>query len=331
MSGCSLVVLKLGSSVLRDESDLPRAADEIAGHVARGWRVLAVVSALGNGTERLIDRARPLLDARARQDASTGTGAPPSSTTSGAATPPRGASTPPGGLDEPEREGARAAFAALLATGEAASAALVGLALDARGIDFSILDVGRVGPFTRGPQLDAMPHALDTGSVKRALVERPVAILPGFVGRDSNGRHTLLGRGGSDLSALFAAHNLRAERCRLLKDVDGIYEHDPALRRSLGVPRRFAALDWDSALRLQDAILQHKAAQYAFRHRVVFEVGACGGGTGTVVGATESRLAAAEPHAACVDAPGVTSGRRSRRRAGAATCAALAVEGGLAS
>ncbi|MGD8329903.1 MAG: hypothetical protein PVJ49_10745 [Acidobacteriota bacterium] len=298
MSGCSLVVLKFGSSVLRDAGDLPRVTDEIAGHVARGHRVLAVVSAQGDGTEQIIARS--------------------------------GLTTEEAGQRGP---GTQKAFAALLGTGEATSAALIGLELDRHGIDFTILDVARVGPFTRGPWLDAWPHALDTTAIRRLLRQRPVALLPGFIGRDGDGDCTLLGRGGSDLTALFAAHTLRADRCRLLKDVDGIYEHDPALR-GLGAPRRFVSLDWNGALKLGDAILQHKAAQYAHRHRVVFEVGACGG-KGTLVGAPESRFALSR---------GTTApGRRPRldeaaaKAGGSAPCdgepcaAGLALEGGLAS
>lgn len=246
-----LIVLKFGSSVLRDETDLPRVAAEIRGYVTRGWRVLAVVSAIGDGTDALIRRGRAL-------GASEGDG--------------------------------QAAFAALLGTGEAAAAALVGLALGAAGLECTVLDAGRVGPFTRGPQLDAMPHAFDSGTVRRALERFQAAVLPGFVGRDADGRHTLLGRGGSDLTALFVAHALDAQRCRLLKDVDGIYEHDPALRHRPR-PRRYTSLGWEETLRLQDAILQSKAAQFAYRHRVRFEVGAYGDDVGTVVGAARGRLA----------------------------------------
>jgi homoserine dehydrogenase len=258
MSAGSLVVLKFGSSVLRSEADLSRVAAEIKRYTDRGCRVVAVVSAIGKSTEQLIERALSLAFAPA-------------------------ASAAP----------AEAAFAALLATGEATSAALVGLALDRINVPFSVLCAGRVGPFTRGPQLDAEPCALDAGAIKRALDKRPVAILPGFVGRDGEGHFSLLGRGGSDLTALFVAHSLGADRCRLLKDVDGIYEHDPA-RHGRVRPRRYASLDWAGALRLNDSILQRKASQFAYRHRVAFEVASCGGHAGTFVGATTTILATAE-------------------------------------
>jgi aspartokinase len=51
-------VLKFGSSVLRREDDLPRAVHEIYRRWRRGERVVAVVSAFGNTTDRLIGRAK---------------------------------------------------------------------------------------------------------------------------------------------------------------------------------------------------------------------------------------------------------------------------------
>lgn len=293
----ALVVLKFGSSVLRSEADLPRIADEIKRHVDQGSRVVAVVSAMGESTELLIRRARALghqFGDLASADPITDTPAAPSaimeSTTECATESTAEATT---GSTAP----AEAAFAALLATGEATSAALVGLALDNVGVAFNVLCAGRVGPFTRGPQLDARPYAFDAAAVQQALARRPVAILPGFVGRDSEGHFSLLGRGGSDLTALFVAHSLQADRCCLLKDVDGIYEHDPALC-ARHRPRRYEWLDWNGALRLDDCILQQKAAQFAYRHGVAFEVGACGGPPGTLVGAAATRMATAVGHLA---------------------------------
>jgi homoserine dehydrogenase len=62
----------------------------------------------------------------------------------------------------------------------------------------------------------------------------PVLILPGFVGRTADRSWALMGRGGSDLTALFAAQRLGARECRLLKDVDGLCTSDPRpLRVSL--------------------------------------------------------------------------------------------------
>ena len=174
MSAPDLTVLKFGSSVLRSEDDLRPVADEIGRHVAAGSLVVAVVSAIGDSTEALLRQARRL---GGLSGGGTGDGA----------------------------------VAALLATGETTSAALLGLALDCIGVPFTVLDAGRVGPFTHGPQLDAEPYWFDCRAVNRALDVRPVAVLPGFVGRDDEGSFSLLGRGGSDLSAIAMAEWITPE------------------------------------------------------------------------------------------------------------------------
>jgi homoserine dehydrogenase len=176
------------------------------------------------------------------------------------------------------------ALSSLLATGEAASAALLALALNRAGITAAVLDPGRVGPVTTGPLLDADPVSFDRVTTLGILVDQPVAVMPGFVGRDRSGAFSVLGRGGSDLTALVVAHALGASRCLLVKDVDGIYESDPSARpgrRSHGAaadqagprPRRYKLLSWDSALRLGGKVTQPKALEYARSHDLSFEVG----------------------------------------------------------
>jgi len=254
--------------VLRSEADLPEVVAEIEACLEAGSRVVAVVSAIGSGTEALLARAGKLgcLPAAALKAAWS------------RPVTPAAASFAAG----------EAALAALLATGEATSAALLGLALDLAGLPSTVLDAGRVGPLTRGPQLDAEPCALDARAILRALDARPVAVLPGFAGRDDDGNFSLLGRGGSDLSALFVARELGASVCRLLKDVDGIYEHDPA--QAGPRPRRFATLSWEHALQLDERVVQRKAIQFAYRHRMPFEAGRFAD-RATLIGAPESRFA----------------------------------------
>lgn len=174
-----------------------------------------------------------------------------------------------------------AGLAALLATGEATSAALLALALDRAGIPAALLDPWRVGLCTGGPLLDAEPIELNRREIFRALEEQPVAVLSGFVGRDLDGRTSLLGRGGSDLTALFVAHRLGADVCRLIKDVDGMYEWDPGSRTGA---RRYARITWDDAFQLGGQIVQEKAIRYAQSFGLPFEVAAPGMTAGTLVG-----------------------------------------------
>jgi homoserine dehydrogenase len=243
----SRLVLKFGSSVLRSEEDLPAAVHEIYRHVRRGHRLVVVVSAFGSTTDRLLERARVWHDGAA-----------------------------------PE------ALAALLATGEATSAALLTLALERAGVPVALVDAHRLGIETEGPLLDALPVALTIDTLESTLVQHPVVVVPGFVGRDrASGRLTLLGRGGSDLTAVFLAAHLGPERLVLVKDVPGIFDHDPAT----GGARCYATLTWDQALAVGGRVIQPKALQVARDHRLPIEVTALSGNGTTVIGPSPARFA----------------------------------------
>lgn len=186
--------------------------------------------------------------------------------------------------DSPEESG----VALLAGTGESASAALLGLALDRAGVPAEVLDAAAIGLRTAGPALDAELAGVDEASLRRALTRVPVVVVPGFAGRDADGRVTLLGRGGSDLTAVFLAARLGAE-CRLVKDVSGIYEADPASTpRGTPWPRRFATLSWDEAARLGGKAVQPKAVRLAAQRGVELHIGAQLRPDGTRVGALPS-------------------------------------------
>lgn len=145
----------------------------------------------------------------------------------------------------------------LLATGEATASALLTLQLNKVGIPARLLDEVQAKLRTVGGGIDAIPMSVDAarllGDSRRAVV-----VLPGFVGRDEHGDQTVLGRGGSDLTALFLAQQLRAH-CVLVKDVDGLYTSDPActsVRAS-----RFAEVSYDTAIRLGGTVVQGKAVR----------------------------------------------------------------------
>ena len=190
------------------------------------------------------------------------------------------------------------ALAASLAIGEQHSSAELGLVLDRAGISATVLSPGAIGLRADGPPLDATPRSVDTGVITRALDEG-VVIVPGFIAIGATGETVTLGRGGSDLSALFLAHALGADRCRLVKDVDGLYDRDPALPGP--PPDRYRAITWADALRLDGSIVQHKAIAFARDHGLAFEVGCFGGVDPTVVGAPASHLESVRPERALID------------------------------
>ena len=173
--------------------------------------------------------------------------------------------------------------AAIAETGELYSAARLGLALDRAGVSVHVLHAGAIGLQAEGALLDSTPTGLDTEAVQSALQTASVLVVPGFVGRTAAGRTCLLGRGGSDLTAVFLAGALNAQRCVLVKDVDGLFDRDPA--EDLVHARRFDAVTSDDALLLDEAIIQHKAVRYAQACSIVFEVAGLLREAGTLVGA----------------------------------------------
>ncbi len=240
-----LTVLKFGSSILRDESELPLAVSEIYRYVRKGHRVLAVVSAFGSTTDDLLARAKSLTE-------------------------------------EPSPH----LLAHLLATGETTSAAMLGLALECAGVPARKLSTRCL--HAEGPLLDSSPVKLDIEAIEASFERCSVAILPGFVGYNSQGEECLLGRGGSDLTALFVAAQMSAEDCVLLKDVEGLFEHDPA--SSGPAPRRFDAIRYDDALELSCRVVQPKALRFAQEQGLRFRVGALASESRTLVGAELTEL-----------------------------------------
>ena len=182
------------------------------------------------------------------------------------------------------------ALALMVATGEDVAASFLTMALAEAGVPAALMEPVGIGLRVEGPPLDAHPCGLDADTVRRALDSGSVGVVPGFYGRGPDGMIFLLGRGGSDLTALHLAHRLDAD-CRLLKNVDGVYDGDPA--GSGPVARRYEQLAWADALALEARVIQAKALRFAQEHGIAFEVAALGSDCSTRVGPGSTRLAAA--------------------------------------
>ena len=155
-----------------------------------------------------------------------------------------------------------AGMAELVSLGEERTAALLRIACDRIGLPAEICRPEALGLATGGDPLNAHPETL-SGSALREACRHGLVIVPGFVGTDDAGRRTLLGRGGSDLSAVFLARALGADRVRLYKDVNGVYDRDPAVLRE---PRRFAEISWADAARVAGKLIQPQAIDHAAVH-----------------------------------------------------------------
>jgi homoserine dehydrogenase len=183
-----------------------------------------------------------------------------------------------------------AILATLLATGETTASALLGLALQRAGIPVKVFDAAQAGLRTVGNVTDAALTALDVERLRLEL-RHFVIVLPGFIGRDDQNRTTVLGRGGSDFTAAFVAHQIGG-RCILFKDVDGLYATDPA--KTCNRPARFKEVTYETACRIGNPLIQTKTIQFAANHRLPLAVTCIGGGSGTKIGSELDRIA--RPH-----------------------------------
>lgn len=184
------------------------------------------------------------------------------------------------------------ALAAAVATGEVQSATQLMFALERAGVPAGLLDPRDVDLRARGDRLNAEPAAVDVVRLKQLVRQFPVSVVPGFYGLAEDYGIALLGRGGSDLTAVYLAQQLGA-RCILVKDVDGLYEDDP--RRSANRLRRFEYAHYEDAIRLGGRLIQGKAVQRARAAGQRIEVRAVGGHAGSVIGSGSRSLVASTP------------------------------------
>jgi homoserine dehydrogenase len=152
-----------------------------------------------------------------------------------------------------------AATAAYVASGEQQTGALLTGWLNRCGLPARLVDPREIGLSAQGASLDSEPFRLDKAAVAELWSEHPILVLPGFYGIDAAGRISLFGRGGSDLSAVFLAAQLRAN-CRLLKNVSGVFDADPAEKPSA---RRYATISWHTAKKVAGPLVQPKALTHA--------------------------------------------------------------------
>jgi homoserine dehydrogenase len=180
---------------------------------------------------------------------------------------------------------------ALLRLGEIRAAALLALALERIGLDSRAVDPSEIDLRAKGSDEDAGLCGLNHERLGALLEAHEVLVIPGFSGVLEDGRPALLGRGGTDLSAVYLGVALKAKRVRLIKDVDGLYASDP---KSDPAPRRFKAINWDDAREICGQSIQPQALDYARKHNLRLEIAASARNYGTHI---SPKSASAHAHA----------------------------------
>ena len=115
----------------------------------------------------------------------------------------------------------------LMSTGEQISIALVAMAIHALGYPAVSFTGGQVGIVTDSYHTKARIRNINTHRVQKELDKGTIVIVAGFQGIDANENITTLWRGGSDTTAVALAAIMKADRCDIFTDVDGIYTADP--------------------------------------------------------------------------------------------------------
>jgi aspartate kinase len=159
----------------------------------------------------------------------------------------------------------------LLSTGEQVSMSILAMAIDALGYQSVSLTGGQVGIVTDTLHRKAKIREIKPVRICKELDEGKIVIVAGFQGITRTGDITTLGRGGSDTTAVAIAAGIKAERCEIYSDVDGVYTTDP---RVAPRARKLAVISYDEMLELAAngaGVLQMRAVEFARHFGVVIE------------------------------------------------------------
>lgn len=184
-----IIVQKYGGVCLETPAKIRAVARSLAELHGRGYRVVAIVSAMGTTTDQLIQMAHQVSPTPNRRE-----------------------------LDM------------LLTTGERISMSLMSMALSDLDVPAISFTGSQAGVITDDSHSSARILDVRPIRVREELDRGRVVVLAGFQGVNAATREiTTLGRGGSDTTAVAMAAALKAERCEIIKEVDGICSADPRI------------------------------------------------------------------------------------------------------
>ena len=230
----SRLVLKFGGTSV---ADLERIAN-VARHVKResdaGHEVAVVVSAMAGRTNELVGFVR----------------------------------------DMPKVAGANSPFYdareydAIVASGEQVTSGLLAIALQSMGVDARSWQGWQIPLKTDGTHGAARIEDVAAREMTERFARGQVAVVAGFQGVGPEGRSATLGRGGSDTSAVALAAALKADRCDIYTDVDGVYTTDPRIEPRARRLERIAFEEMLELASLGAKVLQVRSVELAMVHGV---------------------------------------------------------------
>ena len=228
----ALIVKKFGGSSVANAERVFNVANIITEEYKKGNDVIVVVFAQGDTTDDLIEKAKEIN---------------------------------PNGPSKREMD-------MLLTAGEQISIALLAMAVEKQGCPVISLLGWQAGFITDSNHGIARIKRIDAERLRVELAKKNIIIVAGFQGLNKYDDLTTLGRGGSDTSAVAIAAALKADRCQIYTDVDGVYTADP---RKVQGTVKLDKITYDEMLELANLgaqVLNNRSVEMAKKYNVELEV-----------------------------------------------------------
>lgn len=165
-----------------------------------------------------------------------------------------------------------AEYDVVVASGEQVTSGLLAMTLKAMGVDARSWLGWQLPIQTGEAHSKARIEEIATDALLAGMAAGQVAVIPGFQGMMAGGRISTLGRGGSDTSAVAVAAAVKADRCDIYTDVDGVYTTDP---RIVSRARKLDRVTYEEMLELASVgskVLQTRSVALAMKENVRLQV-----------------------------------------------------------
>ncbi len=230
----AVIVQKFGGTSVANPARIKIVTEIIKQEILNGNQVIVVVSAMAGVTNQMITHCSELAE-----------------------------------LDSNEKI---AEYDAALASGEMVASALTALALNQAGFKAQSLQSWQLPIITDNSHSKALVQKIDITLINNFLEQNIIPVITGFQGITQENRLTTLGRGGSVTSAALIAARVKADRCDIYTDVEGVFSADP---RIVHDAKKINELDLDEMLELASSgakVLQSRSVEIAARYRVPLRV-----------------------------------------------------------
>ncbi|NCC87050.1 MAG: aspartate kinase [Clostridia bacterium] len=227
----SLIVQKFGGSSVANAERVMNVASIVTETYAAGNDVVVVVSAQGDTTDDLVEKANEINPKHSRRE-----------------------------MDM------------LLSAGEQISISLLAMAIEKLGFPVVSLLGWQAGFMTSSAHTNARIKTINNERLHTELDKKNIIIVAGFQGLNKYDNITTLGRGGSDTSAVALAASLKADRCQIFTDVEGVFTADP---RKIKNAQKLNEITYDEMLELATLgaqVLNNRSVEMAKKYNVKLEV-----------------------------------------------------------